>query len=58
MILTKKQSQKTQRKQMTVYLRREYNMDWETFSTKLIPWTLILIGITFVGGLLFGLVYR
>lgn len=33
-------------------------MNWETFSTKLVPWTLILLGIVFLGSLIFGLIYR
>jgi len=33
-------------------------MNWETFITKLVPWTLIIMGITFVIGLVSGLIYR
>jgi len=33
-------------------------MDWETFCTKLVPRTLIIMGIVFVGSLVFGLIYR
>ena len=32
-------------------------MDWETFTTKLIPWTLIIVGVTFVVSLISGFVY-
>ena len=33
-------------------------MDWETFSTKMIPWTLVVMGLVFFGSLFFGLIYR
>jgi cbb3-type cytochrome oxidase subunit 3 len=32
-------------------------MDWETFSTKFVPWSLIIFGIVFVGSFLFSLIY-
>jgi len=33
-------------------------MDWETFSTKMIPAILIMFGIVTLAGLICGLVYR
>jgi len=33
-------------------------MNWETFSTKLIPYTLIIFAVTFIGGFVFGFLYR
>jgi len=33
-------------------------MDWETFTTKLIPWTLIMFGVVFVVGLFSSLIYN
>ena len=32
-------------------------MDWETFTTKLIPWTLITMGIVTLGSFIAGCVY-
>ena len=32
-------------------------MNWETFTTKLIPWTLIILGVTFVISFVSGMIY-